>query len=172
MSKVKFILMKYIGMPIRNKLMPPVRIMDEMLFKNGDIVLDFGCGPGIFTMMLSNAVGENGKVNAADISIDAIKSVDKIVERNNLQNVSVVHLKKENFLESETFDKIIMLDVLHQINDKLDILKKLTSLLKPNSILYFSDHHMKKVEINNLFKQVKSLHLIEDKKYTTSFKKQ
>ena len=43
-------------------------IMRDSGVKKGDVVLDYGCGPGSYAFAASRAVGDNGKVIAADIN--------------------------------------------------------------------------------------------------------
>jgi ubiquinone/menaquinone biosynthesis C-methylase UbiE len=51
---------------IRRLFQNPVKIVGEYV-KEGDTVIDFGCGPGFFSIPLARLVGEKGKVFAVDL---------------------------------------------------------------------------------------------------------
>jgi ubiquinone/menaquinone biosynthesis C-methylase UbiE len=49
----------------------------EIEIKPGDQILDFGCGPEIFTIMSAEKTGNSGKVYALDIHPLAAKMVEQ-----------------------------------------------------------------------------------------------
>ena len=53
--------------PIRKVMINRGAFLREMGVKEGDSVLELGCGPGFFTETLSTIVGPNGKVYAQDV---------------------------------------------------------------------------------------------------------
>ena len=98
-------------------------ILKKNISKNDLEILDFGCGVGINTKMLS----EFGNVTCYDQSSEAIKYLKK--KFNNDQKILV-----ENNLENcnELFDLIVASDVLEHIENDEKEIKKLHKLLKPN----------------------------------------
>ena len=51
--------------PFRKLLQNPSKIVGEYI-RQGDTVIDLGCGPGFFSIPMAGFVGENGKVIAVD----------------------------------------------------------------------------------------------------------
>jgi len=51
---------------LRDFFRPPERILREAGIRNGMTVLDFGCGPGGFSLAAAKLVGPGGRVYAAD----------------------------------------------------------------------------------------------------------
>ena len=98
-------------------------ILKKNISKNDLKILDFGCGVGINTKMLS----EFGNVTCFDQSSEAIKYLKK--KFNNDQKILV-----ENNLENcnELFDLIVASDVLEHIENDEKEIEKLHKLLKPN----------------------------------------
>jgi len=98
-------------------------ILKKNISRNDLKILDFGCGVGINTKMLS----EFGSVTCFDQSSEAIKYLKK--KFNNDQKILV-----ENNLENcnELFDLIVASDVLEHIENDEKEIKKLHKLLKPN----------------------------------------
>lgn len=143
---------------IRDLFHPPIKKVEKAGIKEGDSILDYGCGPGSYTLAAAEKVGSSGMVFAADIHPLAIKKVESKVNKKNLKNVKTIQTDCKTNLEDNTIDVIICFDVLHGIEDKECIIEEFFRVLKPNSILSFDDHHMKENEIietftlNNLFK--------------------
>lgn len=101
-------------------------------------VLDVGCGDGFFTLKLLNL---GYKVDATDVSPDAIKATERRIKRNNVPNI---HLYNENLLEFEPtqkYDIILCLEVLEHIKDDLSVLNLFNSWLKKEGMLILSVPH-------------------------------
>jgi cyclopropane fatty-acyl-phospholipid synthase-like methyltransferase len=60
---------------IRDLLRPRRDVLAEAPIKPGSRVLDFGCGPGSYTTVAAQMVGEAGKVYALDLHPLAVKQV-------------------------------------------------------------------------------------------------
>ncbi|MBI5681011.1 MAG: class I SAM-dependent methyltransferase [Methanobacterium sp.] len=101
-------------------------------------VLDVGCGDGFFTLKLLNL---GYKVDATDVSPEAIKATERRIKRNNAPNIN---LYNENLLElnpPHKYDVIICLEVLEHIEDDLRVLKLFNSWLKKEGLLILSVPH-------------------------------
>jgi 16S rRNA (cytosine1402-N4)-methyltransferase len=59
--------------------------------QSGQIYIDCTLGGASYTSALAQAVGKNGKVLAIDADEMAIKNAESIVQKNNFQNVILVH---------------------------------------------------------------------------------
>jgi ubiquinone/menaquinone biosynthesis C-methylase UbiE len=149
-SNLKFKMMTKIGMPIRNKFMPPAKMLEEVEIKKGYNVLDYGCGPGTFSKLLSKIVGETGSVYALDVHPLAIQSVEKIIKKENLTNIITIHSDCSTNLADNSLDLVVFFDVFHVLTNQHDVLKELHRVLKPEGTMCFSDHHMNEKEILNI----------------------
>ena len=52
---------------IRHLFINPVRLLEKMGVKEGQKIIDIGCGPGFFTIPASKIVGEDGFIFALGI---------------------------------------------------------------------------------------------------------
>ena len=77
MSKFEYKIMASIGMPVRNLFMPPHKMLTEVDINPGYKVLDYGCGPGAFAIMIAEKIGQSGIVYALDIHPLAIKAAEQ-----------------------------------------------------------------------------------------------
>lgn len=118
-----------------------------------DKILDFGCGSGAFTYKISNLT--NGDVFGVDISDEFIKSSINFFKDKKKSNLyfEINNSQKLNF-KNETFDTILMVDVIHHLENVEQIFKELNRVLKKNGkiIVY---------EPNKLNPLIFLMHLIE-----------
>lgn len=171
MSNLNFWAMKNIGMPIRNKIMSPRTLLEDVNIKNGDWVLDYGCGPGIFIKQIAEKVGNSGQLYALDIHPLALKAVEKLAKKEGFNNIKTILSNGNTKLSDERIDVIIMFDVLHMIKAPEHVLKELARILKPDGMLYLSDHHMKRENIEQLVFNCCSMELVSQSTYVSTFKK-
>jgi ubiquinone/menaquinone biosynthesis C-methylase UbiE len=146
-----------LGYKFRDFFLPRMNILKEVGIEPGFHILDYGCGPGSYIAPLSELVGESGKIYALDIHPLAIQMVQEIAARKGLRNIETIHSDCATGLENGAIDVVLLYDTYHDLADPDDVLEELHRVLKPDSVLSFSDHHMKKEEIlsqitkNNLF---------------------
>lgn len=118
--------------------------------KNGDTVIDYGCGSGGYTKKISELLGENGKVYAVDIHELAIESVKKKINKYQLTNVETVLAKNINEIRDNVANVIIAIDMFHMVQDKNVFLKELYHLIKKDGTLFISTHHMTSEEVQRI----------------------
>lgn len=142
MSNIAFRLMVNVGMPIRNLFMPPGKMLAETDICQGYQVLDYGCGPGTFTIKIAERVGPSGMVYGLDIHPLAIRYLERKAARKKLTNIKSILSNCSTSLEDNSIDYAVFFDVYHVLNNKEDVLVELKRVLKPGGMLCFSDHHM------------------------------
>jgi ubiquinone/menaquinone biosynthesis C-methylase UbiE len=147
MSNFSFKMMALVGIPIRNMFMPPDKMLAEVEIKPGSHVLDFGCGPGVFTTMIAGKIGPLGTVYALDINPLAVNMVERKARKKNLVNIRTIHSDCSTALPEDCLDHVICFDVFHCLDNHEEVLMELHRVLKPEGIMYFSDHHLKEIEI-------------------------
>ena len=148
-SKLDFRFMSFF-FRIRDIFNPPSNKIEKANIKSGDFVLDYGCGPGSYTLAAVNVVGPSGKVIAVDLNPLAINKVKEKATHKGLENISTIITDCNTGLDTESIDVIICYDVLHGIDDKDCILTEFSRVLKEKSRLSFDDHHLKETEIISL----------------------
>ena len=125
---------------------PAEERLDGFDIKNGDIIVDYGCGPGRYIRRASELVGKNGMVYAVDIHELAIKAVKKKIDRYKLNNVMAVNVKGyECGIDNKSVDLIYALDVFHMINNPNAFLREIHRVLKSTGRLIIDDGHQKRV---------------------------
>jgi ubiquinone/menaquinone biosynthesis C-methylase UbiE len=132
---------------LRDLLSPPESILSEAGIKPGFQVLDYGCGPGSYSVAAAQLVGPSGKVYAADVNPLALQRVQRVALRQGLNNIETIRTDRATGLGDGTIDVVLLYDAYHDLQDPDGVLEELHRVLKPNSVLSFSDHHMEEGEI-------------------------
>jgi ubiquinone/menaquinone biosynthesis C-methylase UbiE len=109
-----------------------VKILEYLELKEGDLLLDAGCGEGFYLMLLRNLygcrlVGIESDQKMLDLAQQWIKPTEKLL----LQTKDICQM---NFPENY-FDKIICSEVLEHIDDDNLAVKNLFRVLKPGGVL-------------------------------------
>ncbi len=105
--------------------------------KEGQRVLEIGCGPGFFTVPAAEIVGSEGSVDAIDINPVTVNYVMKKVENSSIDNVTVgqADAAKTGF-PAEEFDLIFVFGLARSKGGALDqIWKEANRVLEPDGTL-------------------------------------
>jgi ubiquinone/menaquinone biosynthesis C-methylase UbiE len=139
----------------------PQRHLKKIPLKEGMTVVDYGCGPGRYTLPIAKIVGPKGKVFAVDIHPLAISTIKTKAARENLTNIEMIPVDSYNTgIRDSIADLILLIDTLHLINDYSALFKEIHRILKPDGTLFMDPGHTKMskaseiVENTNLFKIV------------------
>ena len=131
----------------RDFYQPRKKVLAEVKLETGFNILDYGCGPGSYTVAAAKVVGETGMVYALDIHPLAVKQVQKTAARKRLTNIETILSDCATGLPDESIDIVLLYDTFHKLSEPDKVLAELHRVLKPNCILSFSDHHLKGDEI-------------------------
>jgi len=146
LKKLDFKLMT-IWFMVRDLLSPPGKLLEETGLERGFRVLDYGCGPGSFSMAAARLVGPRGKVYALDINPLAVRNVERVASRKGLRNIETILSDCATGLEGSTIDVVLLFDTYHIFKKPDEIMEEIHRVLKPESLLLFRDHHMKEQDI-------------------------
>jgi len=146
MSDFHFKFMSF-GFKFRDLFRPPKNKLSEVGIKTGFHILDYGCGPGSHSIAAARLVGKSGKVYALDIHPLSIERVQDIALKKGIKNIKTICSDCATGLEDGSIDVVLLYDTFHNVTDPDGVLKELHRILKLNSIVSFSDHHMKEDEI-------------------------
>jgi len=110
--------------------------------KKGQIVLDFGCGEGHYSLPAAKVVGEKGRIFALDKDRKALNQLVKLIKKNNIKNIEIIKEKSKTTLENNCADFILCYDVIHYLKDRKVIYHELYRVLRSKGILsLYPKHH-------------------------------
>ena len=144
MNHLNFIIICLI-LRIRDLFYPPKYILNDVEIQSSSTVLDFGCGPGSYSIASAELVGETGKVIAVDIHHQALKMVRKMAKKKGLTNIKTIISDCETGLPSNSVDVILLYYIFNDLENPDKVLGELYRVLKPQGILSFSEYNIKKI---------------------------
>jgi ubiquinone/menaquinone biosynthesis C-methylase UbiE/rhodanese-related sulfurtransferase len=111
-------------------------IFGAMGLRPGAVVADVGAGPGFFTVRLSKAVGDAGRVIAVDISAQALRNLRSRIDEEGLRNVEVVEGAADDpHLPERTLDAALIVNAYHEMSQHQAMLTQIRKALKPDGRL-------------------------------------
>ncbi len=128
---------------LRDRIRPPLNVLREVGLRPGMAVLDFGCGPGEFSLAAGRLVGPDGRVYALDICPLALESVRRAALKQGLGNIRTVPADALAELPEGVIDVVLLYDVLHDIREPASTLSGIYRILKSGGTLSVSDHHLR-----------------------------
>lgn len=115
--------------PIRRMLQPPEQLISKLGIRPSDVVVDFGCGPGFFTVPLARAAA---RIVAVDVSPEMLEKAASYARRN---GVTVEFLRSDGIkikLENQSVDVVFLNHVFHEIDDGQKALSEFLRTMKPS----------------------------------------
>ena len=99
--------------------------------KNLGNVLEFACGNGAYTDCIVKGAE---KITATDYSEQMVEETKKVFYGNNKVSVEKADCHKTDYAD-ESFDTILMANLIHVIDQPQDVLKESYRLLKPEGVI-------------------------------------
>ena len=119
--------------PDRDEWQRPHQILDALGVAEASVVADVGAGSGWFTVRLARRVGPNGLVYAQDVQPEMLAAISRRVQREGLANVRTrLGRGSDPYLPADSFDAVLIVDVVHEIEDRVTLFTNLARALKPN----------------------------------------
>jgi len=112
------------------------KIIEELDPKNGDKILDLGCGDGFYLFLLSN-LGLNLRLTGSDFDQVGLDTAKRNLKNGKINLIRGDLMKRLPF-DSNKFDKIVLSEVAEHLPNDLKGLKEVYRILKPEGTLCLS----------------------------------
>ncbi len=117
----------FLDNPLRRILEPPTRVLELLDLAATDVVVDFGCGTGYYTIPLAKQVHS---VIGVDLHTKMLEKAEKRAKKHSL-NIKFLQSDGTHIpLPDSTVDVILLIRVFHEIDDKSKVLKEFKRILK------------------------------------------
>lgn len=124
----------------RDRLNEAATVMNKAGIKPGMTVADIGAGQGYYTVRLASRVGPKGRVLGEDIVPAVRDALADRVARDRLDNVGVRLGEPANpKLPDDSFDRIFMVHMYHEIEQPYEFLWNMRPSLKPDGLVIVVD---------------------------------
>lgn len=122
-----------------------IDMLQQIGIRKSRIVLDFGCGYGMYTIPVAEIVGEQGRVYALDKDIEALNALMQKAESAGLKNILRMETSGELEIELDdrSVDVVLLFEVYHpfyfpKAEDRKRLLGEIYRVMKPSASLYIS----------------------------------
>jgi len=124
---------------IRKWLQNPGKILRPYI-QPGMSVMDFGCGPGFFTMKMAQLVKEGGPVFAVDLQEGMLQKLKEKIQSTELEDRIKLHQCKESGIGvSESLDFVLAFYVVHEVPNQEAFFYELKSIVKPGGTVLIAE---------------------------------
>ena len=124
----------------RDRVNEAGEVMSKAGIAKGMTVADIGAGEGYYTIRLASRVGKDGRVLAEDIVASVRDTLAERVARERLENVSVrLGTPADPKLPDNSFDRVLMVHMYHEIAQPYEFLWRLRPSLKPDGLVVVVD---------------------------------
>jgi ubiquinone/menaquinone biosynthesis C-methylase UbiE len=124
----------------RDRLDEARAVMDIADIRPGMTVADIGAGEGYYSIRLARRVGRTGRVLAEDIMPEVRDALAERAARERLDNVSVrLGAPADPRLPANSFDRVLMVHMYHEIAQPYEFLWRLRPSLKPGGLVIVVD---------------------------------
>jgi len=124
----------------RRQWQNPSSILQQIGLRKNDVVVDLGCGTGFFARPAAMQVGSEGKVYAVDVSLQMLTECRRLADLQGISNLTTVLSEEANIpLLDGLADWVLIVNVLHEAENKLAFLKEASRLLKATGNLAIID---------------------------------
>ncbi|MBK6346511.1 MAG: class I SAM-dependent methyltransferase [Bacteroidales bacterium] len=165
--------------PLRNIFLSPAQLAGRLELNTDSVVMEVGPGPGYFSPRIAGIISK-GRLILADIQPEMLEYARKRMERKGLGNVGYYRCSGERFeFPESTFDRIFMVTVIGEVENKDIYMSEFYRILKPGGILSVTElaGDPDKLTISEVRKLAES-HAFSfyrqygnEKNYTVNFKK-
>jgi len=145
----------------RDSWQEPEKVMDVIGVKPGMKIGEPGAGNGYFTFKLSKRVGKRGKIYANDIKSSVLEEIKTKCKERKIKNIKTILGETNNPLfPIATMDMVIMVYVIHDMENPIEFLKNLKPSMKPNAKLILLEQEPEKTGTDHFFSKEKILDIV------------
>lgn len=118
----------------------PIETLKRAGFKDGMVLCDIGAGTGVFSIPATQI--SSGDIYALEKSEDMIEILESKISENKIKNLKVKRVESDILpLEDDTCDLVILITVLHHIDDKEIMMDEIKRILKDEGRLMIIEFH-------------------------------
>ena len=160
--------------PSRQEWQKPDQVVERLQLKSGQRVAEIGSGSGYFVVRFARAVGETGKVYAADIDSDMLNYLKWRAGKEELANIELVEATPDDpKLAGSSVDLVFLCNTIHHIENRDRYYPYITRALREGGRLVVVDFYNRplpvpsprvKIARSDMIKEIEQagFHLVEE----------
>ena len=128
------------------------KFLQKIGVRSGDLVLDFGCSSGHYSIPAAQVVGEQGRVYALDKENNKLSQLREKAEEKGLSNIEtyITDGELKGDLPDQSVNVILAYDILHYLDRREKLLAEFDRVLKKEGLLsVYPKHHKDDYPLSN-----------------------
>ena len=119
----------------------PDLLLAELNLKPGMAVADIGAGSGFHSRRMAEAVGKTGKVYAVDVQPQMVQMLSATAREAPYRNIKPILSAVDDVkLAPASVDLAIMVDVYHELEFPLEVMRSIVKALKSDGLVAFVEY--------------------------------
>ena len=137
----------WLDRPERVQEEDPERLLSSVDVRPGDVIADIGCGTGYHALpMARRATG--GRVFAVDVQPVMLDSVRARSAKEGITNIIPVQAgMKDARLPAEPLDKVLMVDVYHELAFPCEVMASVVAAMRSGGLLFLVEYRGEDEEV-------------------------
>jgi len=146
---------------LRRLIQNPKKVVGEYI-KEGDTVVDLGCGPGYFSIDMAKMVGESGRVISVDLQPEMLEKVKKKARKQNLSQKITLHNCPQDQIgldQDVTADFVLAFYMLHETPNHIKFMQEVKTFLKRGGkcLIVEPRFHVSKKNFHQVIQDIKNI---------------
>jgi len=124
------------------------KTLESVGVKQGQILLDFGCGTGDYSIPAAQIVGDKGLVYALDMDEASLQDLRHYAQSQQVENIKTIKTSGELKIpvENNSVDFVLLYDVLHSyyftVSERQILYNEIFRIAKPGAIISIFPKHI------------------------------
>ena len=133
-------------------------LIQNMKIESNDKIADIGAGSGYHVFRMA-PLAKNGVIYAVDIQSKMLEVIKSNIDLNKIKNIkTILGNEKSIQLPKNSVDKILMVDVYHEFNFPIEMIRSIKNALKPNGELFLIEYREEDPKV-----PIKKIHKMSEK---------
>jgi len=122
------------------------KLLREVGIEKGQVVVDFGCGKGNYTIPVAKIVEQDGFVYAIDKNKTSLDELTQNAISNQLKNYKVIETTEQAKipLPEDSVDVVLLYDVIHLVKDRKKLFDEAYRVARKNALISVLPKHFRR----------------------------
>ncbi len=150
--------MNWLERPEREKEENTTRLLANMAIHTGDTIADIGAGSGYHVFKMAQ-IAQKGHIYAVDIQEEMLVEIRRKKKKEDVNNITTIKGGEKSVkLAENSLDKVLLVDVYHELAFPIEMMASIRKALRPNGKLFLIEYRGEddSVPIKKLHKMTES----------------
>ncbi|MDP3988652.1 MAG: methyltransferase domain-containing protein [bacterium] len=112
----------------------PEETVRRLPIREGQVIADFGCGTGIWSLAMARLVGDHGRIIALEVQKNLLEALERTAQESGITHIETVWADLDepegSRLAHESVDGVLVANSLFQFENKAEMVREAYRVLK------------------------------------------